>query len=138
MTMWQIIFGFGLLLHGIGHALGIIPVFASVTDSWNTRSWLLSDQLGEGLATGVAVCLWAVCLIGFVAAGLGVLGFGVPGGSWRSIAVAFAVLSLVTLAMFWEGFPVLVPNKVGAIAVDVVLIVGIVFASWPSDEMLTS
>jgi hypothetical protein len=138
VTLWQIIFGFGLILHGIGHTLGIVPVFANITESWNTRSWLLSDALGEGAVTAIAIGLWSVCLLGFVMAGLGVLEFAIPRAWWRPLAVTLALVSLATLALFWNGFPVLVPNKLGAIAADVILIVGIVFASWPSEEMLTA
>jgi hypothetical protein len=136
MTVWQIVFGFGLIIHGIGHALGIIPQFVSITEGWNMRSWLLSDAIGQGPATAIAIGLWSICLIGFVAAGLGVLGFVVPRSWWRPLAVTCSVISLVTLVLFWNGLPFLVPNKVGAIGVDLFLIVGIVFISWPSDEML--
>jgi hypothetical protein len=74
----------------------------------------------------IAVVLWLVCTVGFVLAGLGVFDLIVPTTWWRPLAVGFSALSLVTLGLYWQGFPVLIPNKVGAIAVDVVLIVGIV------------
>jgi hypothetical protein len=136
MTAWQMVFGFGLILHGIGHVLGIMPVFMSVTDGWTTRSWALSGAIGDGAATAIAIGLWSICLIGFVAAGLGVLGIAVPQSWWRPLAVAAAVVSLATVILFWNGLPFLVPNKVGAIGVDLVLLIGILFLSWPSDEML--
>ena len=138
MTGWQIVLGVVLIVHGIGHTLGVIPLFLKVPDSWNTRSWLLTGRLDDGVVTAIAVVLWLACVVGFVLAGLGVLDLIVPTSWWRPLAVGFSVLSLVALGLFWQGFPVLIPNKVGAIAVDVVLIVGIVFASWPTEEMVGS
>jgi hypothetical protein len=58
-----------------------------------------------------------------------VLDLIVPATWWRPVAVGFSALSLITLGLHWQGFPVLIPNKVGAIA-------GIVFASWPTEEMV--
>ncbi|MGD8683838.1 MAG: hypothetical protein PVG27_07810 [Chloroflexota bacterium] len=138
MTGWQIVFGVVLIAHGIGHTLGVIPLFLKVPESWNTRSWLLSGRVDDGLVTAIAVVLWLACVAGFALAGLGVLDLIVPTSWWRPLAVGFSVLSLVTLGLFWQGFPVLIPNKVGAIAVDVALIVGIVVASWPTEEMVGS
>ena len=138
MTGWQIVFGVVLIAHGIGHTLGVIPLFLNVQESWNTRSWLLSGRMDGGVVTAIAVVLWLACAFGFVLAGLGVLDLIVPTSWWRPLAVGFSALSLVTLGLFWQGFPVLIPNKVGAIAVNIVLIVGIVFASWPTEEMVGS
>jgi hypothetical protein len=138
VTGWQIVFGVVLIAHGIGHTLGVMPLFLKVPESWNTRSWLLSGRLDERAVTTIAVVLWLVCTVGFVLAGLGILDLIVPTTWWRPLAVGFSALSLVTLGLYWQGFPVLIPNKVGAIAVDVVLIVGIVFASWPTEEMVGS
>jgi len=138
VTGWQIIFGVLLIVHGIGHTLGVIPLFVNASESWNMRSWLLSGRMRDGVVTAIAIGLWLACVVGFVLAGLGVLDLVVPTSWWRPLAVGFSVLSLVTLGLFWRGFPVLIPNKVGAIAVDVVLIVGIVFASWPTEDMVGS
>jgi hypothetical protein len=138
VTIWQIVFGGVLIAHGIGHILGIMPLFLSTPESWNTRSWLLSRRMDQRVVTTIAVVLWLTCLVGFVLAGLGVFDLIVPTSWWRPLAVGCSVLSLVTLGVFWQGFPVLIPNKVGAIAVDLVLIVGIVFAAWPTAEMVGS
>jgi hypothetical protein len=138
VTGWQIVFGAVLILHGIGHILGVMPLLLNVSESWNTRSWLLSGRLDAGAVSAIAVVLWLACVVGFVLAGLGVLDLIVPTSWWRPLAVGFSVLSLVALGLFWQGFPVLIPNKVGAIAVDLVLIIGIVFASWPTEEMVGS
>ena len=45
-------------------------------------------------------------------------------------------MSLVTLTLFWNAFPALLPNKIGAIAVNVAVMVGVLIADWPTEEML--
>jgi hypothetical protein len=136
VTGWRIAVAVVLMAHGVGHALGVVPAFVPITDSWNTRSALLSGPLGERRARVVGIVLWSACMVGFVASGLALLGAGLPVAWWEPLAVASSVLSLLTLALFWHGFPTLVPNKVGAIAVDLTAIVGIVFAGWPGDALL--
>ena len=74
MTAWRIAIAVVLMAHGVGHALGVVPAFVTITDSWNTHSAVLSGPLGERRAQAVAIALWSVCLVGFVASGLALLG----------------------------------------------------------------
>jgi hypothetical protein len=138
MTGWRWAVGIVLLLHGIGHLLGLIPLFkAELVSGWNLRSWLLTDAIGEGAAKGVGAVLFAGGLVVFILAGLAVLGWGVPGGWWMPLAVAGAISSTVALVLFWNAFPFLVPNKVGALAVNIIILgnwAGL--WHWPSESML--
>lgn len=126
-----------LILHGIGHVLGVLAATSLGNDSWNARSWLLSDPLGDGAAKAINVVLWVIGFVVFVLAGLALLGIGFLESWWKPLAVAGAVLSLATLTLFWNAFPVLFPNKVGAIAVNLAALIGILIADWPTEEMLT-
>lgn len=138
MSTWRLWIGIVLLLHGIGHLLGVLAVTSLGPENWNARSWLLTDTIGEGPSKVLSTVLWALCLILIVAGGLALLEVGLGESLWKPLIVTGSVLSLVTLAIFWNGFPVLFPNKIGAIAVDVVALVGILMADWPSAEMLAS
>lgn len=138
MSAWRLWIGIVLLLHGIGHLLGVLAVTSLGPENWNARSWLLTDTIGEGPSKVLSTVLWALCLILIVAGGLALLEVGLGESLWKPLIVTGSVLSLVTLAIFWNGFPVLFPNKIGAIAVDVVALVGILMADWPSAEMLAS
>jgi hypothetical protein len=124
--------GIVLILHGIGHALGIIALSSLGSESWNARSWLFDDSP----ARVISVVMWVACIVTFVVAGLALLEVGFPEGWWKPVAVAGAFVSLSALALFWNAFPVLFPNKIGAIAVDLAVIVGVLFADWPTEEML--
>jgi hypothetical protein len=136
MSSWRLWIGIVLILHGIGHILGVIALTSLGGENWNARSWLLTDSIGDGPARTLSVVLWIGCCIAFIVAGLALLEIGFPESLWKPVAVAAAFVSLATLALFWNGFPVLFPNKIGAIAINVTAIVGVLITDWPTEEML--
>ena len=138
MTAWRLWIGIVLLAHGVGHALGVLALFDLQPEGWNARSWLLTDRIGDLPAKTISVVLWVAALAGFVLAGLGLLELGVPEAWWKPLAVSFAIVSLVTLTLFWNAFPALFPNKIGAIAVNLAVLVGVLLADWPTEEMLAA
>lgn len=131
---WAI--GLVLVIHGIGQLLGVLALTQVGPDSWNARSWLLTDAVGEGPARIVSTVLWVAALALFVAAGLAVLGVGADYASWRMLAVAGAAASLTGMVLFWNAFPVLFPNKIGSIAVNLTVLIGVLITDWPTDTAL--
>ena len=110
-------------LHGLGHGGALIALAwiaarpGTDTGSWSAaRSWLL-PALSAGTATGAASAFWAVSLIAFVAAGLGMAGVGGLAETWRPIAVVAAVVSLTGIGLFLGTWPAF--NTIAAIAVNV-------------------
>ena len=131
-----------LAFHGVGHAMGIIPAlqlrfFQNQTGAWaqiwSSYSWSLTPLLGDAISRILAVILFAVPLIGFLGAALGLMGWLVPHEWWQMLAIVSAVISLMALALFWNAFIYLFPHKVGAIAVNVAVLVGLLWANWPSE-----
>jgi len=135
MTSWRLWIGIVLILHGVGHILGVLATTSLGGENWNARSWLLTDAMGESPARTLSVVLWTLCCIAFVVAGLALLEVGLPEDWWKSIAVGAAFVSTVTLVLFWNAFPVLFPNKIGALAINVAVIWGVLIADWPTEEM---
>jgi len=138
MSTWRLVIGIVLILHGLGHALGVLALTSLGNDNWNGRSWLLTDAIGDRPTKVIAVVLWMLGLVIFVVAGFALLEIGFSESLWKPLAVSGAVLSLVALTLFWNAFPALFPNKIGSIAVNAVLLVGILFADWPTEEMLSN
>lgn len=136
MSAWRLWIGIVLLIHGVGHILRVLALFDLEPEGWDARSWLLTDRIGDVPAKTISVVLWVVAVAGFVLAGLGLLELGVPEVWWKPLAASFAIVSLVTLTLFWNAFPVLFPSKIGAIAVNVAVLVGVLIADWPTEEML--
>ena len=141
-TILRIIIAGILAFHGVGHAMGIIPAlqlrfFQNQTgawaQNWSSHSWLLTPLLGEAASRILAIILFSVSLVGFAGAALALMGWLVPHEWWRTLAIVSAVISLVALAFFWNAFIYLFPHKVGAIAVNVAVLVGLLWANWPTE-----
>jgi len=137
----RIIIAAVLAFHGIGHAMGIIPALqlpffqnqsGAWAQNWSSRSRLLTPLLGDAISRIIAIILFAVPLVGFLGAALGLMDWLVPHEWWWSLAIVSAVVSLIALGLFWNAFIYLFPHKVGSIAVNVAVLVGLLGANWPS------
>ncbi|MBW7882809.1 MAG: hypothetical protein H3C34_09250 [Caldilineaceae bacterium] len=134
--MWRLIIALVLVMHGAGHVMGIFPVFGLWTvEGQSSRSWLLSGILGDTAASWLSVLLWVAALIGFIGAGLGIMGWLVPYAWWRSWAITAAVLSLLGLVLYWNAFYSL-GSKLSALVVDIAVLVALAGLNWPSDDFL--
>jgi hypothetical protein len=133
MTL-RIIIAAVLFIHGIGHIMGVLPAL-QVGDvaGWNSRSWLLTPLIGETASRILSAVLFLMALIGFLASALALMSWLVPHEWWRTLAVVSAVISLVTVVLFWNAFVALVPNKVGALGVDIAVLVCLLVLNWPSE-----
>ena len=126
-----------LFIHGIGHVMGVIPALGlSTVEGWNSRSWLLTPILGETISRILSIILFLIALVGFVASALALLGWVVPHDWWRTLAVVSAVISIVTIVLFWNAFVAFFPNKVGALGVDIAVLVCLLVLNWPTEAML--
>ncbi len=133
-TTLRIIIALVFFIHGVGHAMGIIPALRPVdVKGWSSHSWPLTSLLGGSVTRIISIVLFLAALVGFLAATLGLMGWLVPHDSWRTLAVASAVISLVAIALFWNAFVSFIPNKLGAIAVDVTTLVCLLVLNWPSE-----
>jgi hypothetical protein len=116
----RLITGFVLIVHGIGHVMAFLPALnIASSDRWNYRSWLLSGFLGDTISRVLVIVLFGIPMVGFIAAGMGLFGWIVPHSAWQTLALGSAVISLIALGLFWNAFVALVPNKIGAIVVDI-------------------
>ena len=131
--------------HGVGHAMGIIPALGVVSagssrqgwlKNWSSRSWLLTDLLGDPISRIFCIILYGTALIGFLGAALALLGWGIPHDWWRTLAMVSAVISLVALVLYWNALIFLFPHKVGALAVNVATLLCLLVLNWPTEADL--
>jgi len=116
-------------MHGAGHVLGWMPALGIARFEGTVGgSWLLTGVLGDGSSRAVAAGLFLVPTVGFVVAAAGLL-LGQPW--WRSAAVASAAISLAASALYPQALPV--GSTVGSVAVNGLVLYGIVVAGWGSD-----
>ena len=134
------IIGAFLIAHGLVHAiLAAAPIPNDPAPkpgaffTTPTRSWLLS-KLGspDGVIQWAGILLVALATIGFILAGLGIL--GVPGLSaiWRIAAVASAAVSLLLLILFWHSWLVV------GVLIDVAILVSLLWLKWPPHPLVGS
>ena len=144
-TALRAIVAFVFAFHGVGHAMGIIPALGIVRTegsskdwlkTWSSRSWLLTSILGNALSRILCGVLYGAALIGFTAAALALLGWGVPHDWWRTLAVVSSGISLAALLLYWDALILLFPHKVGALAVNVATLVCLLALSWPAEAAL--
>lgn len=137
VTTLGIIIALVLFVHGIGHVMGLIPILGlASTETWHAQSWLLTGLIGDTASRIVGFILFAAPLVGFIGAGLGLMDWLVPHDWWQTLAIVSAVISMVAIILFWNAFVMLFPNKIGAIAVNGVTLVGLLLANWPTEAQL--
>ncbi len=118
-TLWLYLVAGFLILHGIGHVGG--PWFFA-------KSWL-SPELALGAWKWLFIAVWFVAMIGFIVAGIGVLQHQ---AWWRTAAIAASVVSLIVSVMYIQG------PSFNAAAADVVNLIALLVAHWPSVELIGS
>ena len=91
--------------------LSIFTVSAAITRPLGTMLWIAASLLS-------------------VAAGLGVLGVPILHEGWPGLAVAGAVASLLRLLVYFD------PMLILGVAIDLAVIVALLWAHWPSEEFV--
>ena len=123
-----------MLLHGVGHIMGVVAALELFdVKGWSSKSWLLSGRLDANLNRVVCGVLFVIGFVGFVVTALALMDWGIPHANWRSMAVVMAVISLATIIVFWSAFVALVPNKIGALAVNGAILVAYFLLDWPTE-----
>ena len=125
-----------LFVHAIGHIQGIVASLGVIkSETWNVRSWIFDGLLGEKGSRILAMILFGVCVLGFLATAFSFLGIGLPHNVWRTLAIIFAIPSVLSLIAYWNAFALLF-NKVGAIGVNAWILIGVLILSWPTEADL--
>jgi hypothetical protein len=129
-----------LLLHGLGHggALGALAWIrlrpGSNTSAWlAARSWLM-PALSADTATALASAFWIASLVGFVITAMSFWGVGVPADLWRPLGVASAIVSGAGIVLFFGTWPMF--NTLAALAMNVAVLVAVLWLRWPTDAIL--
>jgi hypothetical protein len=121
--------GIFMVLHGLVHlwyltlSQGLVEFEAEM--GWTGRSWLFSPFLGDAAMRWLATALFAVATLGFVAGGLGLVA---QQEWWEPITIASAVISAVTIVLFWDGgTQMLVQKGLIGFLIDTVILAVLLF-----------
>ena len=114
-----------VVAHGIGHILFLISSLGLADWGQSTRSWLLTDQIGDKRARAVGSLLWLGATAGFIVAGLAILA---GWAWWRPLNIVSAAISLLGLILFLSRRPT--QPAVSAALFDAILLVWMAGLGW--------
>ena len=126
-----------LVAHGLIHLLFLAPTPAASGSgtAWPFdlgQSWLVGNAwLDVGLVRVIGAVLVIAVAGAFVLSGLATAGIVVPSDWWRPLVAASALVSVVTLVLFFD------PQLVLGLAIDGVLLGVVVTAVWTPASVLT-
>ncbi|HRN17756.1 MAG: hypothetical protein WC972_12605 [Trueperaceae bacterium] len=124
--MWRSLFALFLVAHGLIHASYLSPRPADAK-TWPFElghSWLLAG--GGGNLRVLGLILVVITAVGFVLAGLGVLGVPFLHGAWLVFGGVAAGASLLLLGLFWHPWLVL------GMVISLGILFSILWQRWPS------
>lgn len=128
--MLKLVIAAVVLAHGIGHILFLVPSLGLANWADQTgHSWLVTPLLGDNLTRAIAAVVWSAAIVLFVGA---VAGFFLGGDWWRTAAILGAVVSAVGIIAMWDGLPT--SSAFLALGFDIVVLVSLLWADWPSLE----
>ncbi|MBN1873995.1 MAG: hypothetical protein JXA33_07180 [Anaerolineae bacterium] len=61
---------------------------------------------------------------------------GVSHASWRTLAIVPAIFSFITIVLYWNVLIFFFPHKVGALGVDIVILVCLFALNWPTETAI--
>jgi hypothetical protein len=128
---WRFVVALVILAHGIGHVLFLAPCLGITQWGQSAHSWLLTRTLGDVPTRVIGSLLWLVVIVGFMAAGVGLLG---QHAWWRTLAVASAGVSLLALGLFLKGGQT--QPLLSATLMDVAILVALLWVHWPSADLV--
>ena len=130
------VIGIIIFVHGIGHVQGVMSSLGMFNnESWHAKSWLFDKLLGEKNSRYLALVLWGLSVLGFLAAGFAFLGIGIPHEIWRTLMIATAIPSILGIIFYWNSLSMIF-NKLGAITVNAWILIGLLLLNWPSEAAL--
>ncbi len=132
MAIGRWLFGTFLVGHGLVHVMFAAPQPAARPATANgvdypfdmARSWPVSAGLDAGLVRILAVALASSIVLGFVLAGLAIVGLLVPAGWWQGLVVGSTFASIVLLALAFS------PGLLLGVAIDALLLWVVFASSW--------
>lgn len=127
------VIGIAVVAHGVGHVLFMPLLNGVLRVDTSGQSWIAGGVLGDGGTAALASVLAGLAGVAFVAAGVGVI---VQAGWWRQLAILASVVSIVLVAAMWNGIPT--TSAAFALAFDVVVLLALLVAHWPTPESVGS
>jgi hypothetical protein len=123
-----------LMAHGLGHALGILAGMGiKLSKRHSLHPSVFNGFPGKSVSVFLGIVLSSAAIIFFMATGLSLLDLLLPQDLWQILGITASVISIFLLVFYWNFLPFLFPNKIGAIVIDLYLIMTILWWHWPNE-----
>ena len=119
----RILIAGALLVHGIGHTLGF----------WKPARSFPFLTVSDSALKMVGGITWIVIAISFIIASMSFYGILAPASWWRPLVIIFSIVSLVGLILFGKNWPIF--NFVSATALNVAMLIALLWLGWPPVEL---
>ena len=122
-----------LMAHGLGHVLGILAGMGiKLSERHSLHSRVFSRLLGKNVSIFLGSVLSLAAIIFFLATGLSLSGWFLPVHLWTTLGIIASLISLFLLVFYRDFLPFLFPNKIGAVIINLYLIMTILWWHWPN------
>ena len=88
--------------HGITY-IAFVVSGANKFVGWKGSTWLLGSALTGDALKALASALWAIAGVGFIATGIAIAFSPSFQGLWLPLAIGASTVSILSLAIFWDG-----------------------------------
>ena len=119
----RILIAGALFVHGIGHSLGF----------WKPAHSIPFLKVSENTLKIAGGVVGVIVALGFVASSFSFYGILLPPDLWRTLAVVFAIISQIGLFLFGRSWPAF--NFIGATAMNIAVLICLLWLNWPPYEM---
>lgn len=127
--------GIYLILHGLIHSLFLSYSKNDYGDSytgWSGKSWILDSFLDADIVNLIGKTIWIIIIILFVLSGLAILKVPVLKDYAELLIIIASVLALIALAVFFNGLHPTPYNFLIGIAIDIILLLFVLF--YPNEQ----
>ena len=92
-----------LIMHGLANSAGVLATWTNFSQGFSNRPWIFSSAVGLHTPIGRAFgVMWLLSVVGFIAAGAGVL---LLQTWWPTLAIAAAACSIAAILPWWNTVP---------------------------------
>ena len=123
-----------ITLHGLAHiwyvvlSLRLVPFQPEM--GWSGESWLLTGRLDEQVVRTIASLLYTLATLGFIVTGTVLL---LNGNLYPPIMITAAALSMITIALYWDGdSSQLVQKGLVGFLINAFILLLLFALGWPS------
>lgn len=132
--MLRFLTGTFIILHGLVHlwyaTLSRKLVAFEAEMGWSGESWAFTEWIGDPITRSLASVLYTLVTAGFVVSGIGIF---LQGSWWHPLMIGSAILSSISILIFWDGkYNLLVQKGLLGLIINIIILIALYTFSSPT------